>query len=162
METNCCKQTIDHTHLVSDDYGIPKDSGEKAVFQKIQFLHTVLEECLNTDHMNSLGHPYEENYDANNVYLELKKHTLAFTMEQLSHDTLINYKLTIQHPGKWHGTLFEVVLHWHEQIKQYTWLKLIGLLPAQTLCLMQKPVDDVISTSRNVITWKISIETRIQ
>jgi hypothetical protein len=54
-----------------------------------------------------------ENDDTNDVCLELKKHMLEFTMGQLSHDMLIQYRQTTQNPGKLHGTLFPVVLHWY-------------------------------------------------
>jgi hypothetical protein len=52
--------------------------------------------------------------------------------------------VAMKHPVKWHGGLLNVVLHWYEQIKEYVWLKLIGLLSTQTLCLLQSAVDDVI------------------
>jgi hypothetical protein len=51
----------------------------------------------------------------------------------------------MQHPGKLYSGLFNVVLHWYEQIKEYMWLNIIGLLPTQTLCLMQRAVDAVVS-----------------
>jgi hypothetical protein len=121
-----------------------KDDKEKDVSQKIKFLYVVLEECLNTDHMKSLAHPYGE--DADIAYFELKKRSLAFTMEQLSCDVMIQYRmLPIKHPGKWNDKMFNVVLHWYERIKEYMWLKLIGLPPTQSLCLMQSAVDYVIS-----------------
>jgi hypothetical protein len=128
MEAPCYNQA---NTSYSPCYDIPKDRGAKAVFQKIQFLHTILEACLNMDH--ALAHPYGDNDDANNAYLEMKTHTLEFTMEQLSCDTLTQYTPPIQLSGKCHGTLFEVVLNWYEQIKKYMWLNLIGL-PTQTVC----------------------------
>jgi hypothetical protein len=121
-----------------------KDDKEKEVSQKIKFLYVVLEECLNTDHMKSLADTYGEDNDASIVYIELKKNALDFTMEHLSCDEMIQYMLTIQHPGKWHGTVFNVVLHWYECINEYMWLKLIGLLSTQNLCLMQSAVDGVV------------------
>jgi hypothetical protein len=66
-------------------------------------------------------------------------------MEQLSHDALFQYMSTIPHPGKCCGTMLEVVLYWYEQIKPYMWLKLIGLLPVETLCLLQNAVEDIIA-----------------
>jgi hypothetical protein len=95
------------------------------------------------DHAKSIAHPYGENYDADNVFLELKKHAMSFTREQLSHEALLRYMVAMKHPGKWHGGLFNV-LHWYEQIKEYVWLKLKGLLSTQTLCLMQSAVEGVI------------------
>jgi hypothetical protein len=71
----------------------------------------------------------------------------AFTNEPidfLNMDSVIEYMMAIQHPGRWCGSLFQVVLHLYEQIKAYMWLRVIGLLPTQTLCLMQSVVDDVI------------------
>jgi hypothetical protein len=56
----------------------------------------------------------------------------------------LKYMQKTQHPGKWCGTLFNVVLHWYECIKEYMWLKLIGLLPTQNLCLMQSAFDDIV------------------
>jgi hypothetical protein len=97
-----------------------------------------------TPTMKSLANPYGEHNDISSVYIELKTHVIAFTMDQLSHDTLLKYMQKTQHPGKMCGTLFNVVLHWYECIKEYMWLKLIGLLPTQNLCLMQSAVDDVI------------------
>jgi hypothetical protein len=96
---------------------------------EIQCLYAILEEHLNTDHVKLLAHPYGENYNAYNVYHEMRKHALAFTKEQLSHDTLSQYIEAMQIPGKWSGTLFNVVLHWYEQIKAYMWLNMIRLLP---------------------------------
>jgi hypothetical protein len=62
--------------------------------------------------MKSLAHPYGE--DANIVYFE--KYALAFTMEQLSPDVMIQYRmLPIKHTGKWNDTMFNVVLHWYER-----------------------------------------------
>jgi hypothetical protein len=52
--------------------------------------------------------------------------------------------VAMKHPRKCHGGLFNVVLYWYEQIKEYVWHKLIGLLSTQTLCLMQSAVEDVI------------------
>jgi hypothetical protein len=129
--------------VFNDEYDVPKDWEERAVFWKIQLLHIVLEECLNIYHAKALVHP--EYHEANNVYLKLKKHALELTMEKLSHDILIQYMKTIHHPGHWHGTLFPVVLYWYDQIKPYMWLKLIGLLPTQTCCLLQKAVEDVMA-----------------
>jgi uncharacterized protein YprB with RNaseH-like and TPR domain len=90
---------MDQTHLDSNEYVVPKDDREQAVLQKIQFLYAVLEEHLNTDHMKSLAHPYGKDFDI--AYFELKKHALAFTMEQLSRDVMIQYRmLPIKHLGK--------------------------------------------------------------
>jgi hypothetical protein len=69
---------------------------------------------------------------------------LEFTAEQLSHDVLLQYMMAIQRPGKLFGTSFQIVLYWYEQIKTFMWLKLIGLLSAQTLCLLQSAVENVI------------------
>jgi hypothetical protein len=100
---------------------------------------------LNRDHAKALSHPYGEHHEANNVYLGLNKHVLEFTMGQLSSDRLTQNMQATQHPGKWHGTMLAVVLYWYDQIKLYMWLKLIGHLPTQTLCLLQKVVEDVIA-----------------
>jgi hypothetical protein len=115
------------------------------MFQKIKLLHTLLEERLDMEQGGLLPvvHQYGEYYE--NVYHDLKKHALEFMMEQLSHDTLFQYMSTIPHPHKCCGKIFDVVLCWYEQIKQYTWLKLIGLLPVDTLCLLQNAVEDVIA-----------------
>jgi hypothetical protein len=46
---------IDHTHFVfNDEHDVHKHWDERAVFGKIQFLHNVLEECLNMDHAKAL------------------------------------------------------------------------------------------------------------
>jgi hypothetical protein len=138
---------IDHTHFAfNDEHDVPKDWNEQAVFGKIQFLHTILEECLNRDHAKALSHTYGEHNEANNFCLELKKHVLELTMAQLSSDRLTKYIQAMQHPGKWHGAMFAVGLYWYDQIKLYMWLKLIGHLPMQTLCLLQKVVEDVIAS----------------
>jgi hypothetical protein len=89
-----------------------------------------------------LVHPYGEYYE--NVHHDLKKHSLEFMMEQLSHDTIYQCMSTISHPDKCSGKRLEAVLYWYEQIKQYTWLTLIGLLPVETLCLLQNAVENVI------------------
>jgi hypothetical protein len=98
------------------------------------------EDYLNADQVQSLG----ENYNTYAIYHEMKKHALAFTKEQLSYDTLSKYIEAIQILGKCSGTLFNVVLHWYVQIKAYMWLELIGLLPLQTLCLMESAIEDVL------------------
>jgi hypothetical protein len=74
----------------------------------------------------------------------MKKHALVFTKKQLSYDTLSQYIEAIQIPGNWSGTLFNVVLHWYAQIKEYMRLQLIGLLLTQTLYSMQIAVEDVV------------------
>jgi hypothetical protein len=56
------------------------------------------------------------------IYPEMKKHDLAFTREQLLYDTLLQYIEAVQIQGKWSGTLFNVVLNWYKQIKEYMWL----------------------------------------
>jgi hypothetical protein len=89
-----------------------------------------------------LAHPNGEYYNINNAYHNLKKHALAFTMEQLSNDILLQYISAIPHPDKCYGKMFDIVMYWYEQIKQYTWLMLIGLLSVQTICCMQKAVED--------------------
>jgi hypothetical protein len=68
-----------------------------------------LEECLDMEQGKLLPvvHPYGEYYE--NVYHDLKKHALEFTMEQLSQDTLFQYLPTIPHPGKFCGKMFEFV-----------------------------------------------------
>jgi hypothetical protein len=125
------------------------------------------------DHAKALAHPYGENHESNNVYHELKKHMLEFTMDQLSPDILMQYMQTIQHPGKWYGTSFAVALHWYDQIKWYMWLKLIGLLPKQSLCLLEKAVEDFIAleytkkceymentqSNKNPLTYQFELET---
>jgi hypothetical protein len=133
-----------HSHLVSNEYDVLEDDRGKSVWQKLQFLYAVLEDCLNADQVMSLSCPYGENYNTYTIYHEMKKHALSFTKEQLSYDTLSQYIEAIQIPGKWNGTLFNVVLHWYVQIKPYMWLELIGLLPMQTLRLMQSAIEDVI------------------
>jgi hypothetical protein len=50
----------------------------------------------------------------------------------------------MQSPGKCCGSLFNVILHWYEHMKEYMGLQLIGVLPTQTLCLLQSAVDDII------------------
>jgi hypothetical protein len=112
--------------------------------QKIEYLYAVLKECVSTGQVISLAHPYGENYDSYTVSRELKRHALAFTREQSSHDALSQYIEAMKIPGKWCGTLFNMILHWYKQIKEYMWLQLIGVLPTQTLCLLQSVVDDVI------------------
>jgi hypothetical protein len=64
--------------------------------------------------VKSLANLYGEQNDISSVYIELKTHALAFTMELLSHDKTLKYMQKTQHPGKWCGTLFNVVLHWYE------------------------------------------------
>jgi hypothetical protein len=59
------------------------------------------------------------------------------------YDTLLQYVEATQIPGKWSGTLFNVVLYWYKQIKECMRLQLIGLLPTQTLHSMQSAVEDV-------------------
>jgi hypothetical protein len=137
---------IDLTRFVfNDEHDVPKNWNKRAVFGKMQSLHNVLEEYLSIYHAKALAHQYGEHHETNNVDLELKKHVLEFTMEQLSSDRLTQYVQTMQHPRKWHGTIFAVVLHWYDQIKLYMWLKLIGHLPTYSLCLLQKVVEDVIA-----------------
>jgi hypothetical protein len=99
---------------------------------------------LNADQVKPLPHTYGENYSINTVYHEMKKHALAFTKDQLSYDTLLQYIEAIQIPGKWSGTLVNVVLHWYVQIKAYMWLDWVGLLPMKTFRLMQSAIEDVI------------------
>jgi hypothetical protein len=161
--SNACNQVattkqIDQTYFVSDEY----DIGEKAVFRKIQALHTLLEERLNAEKLKIFDQLYGENSNTHNFYYELKNHALNFTMEQLSHDALLQYMMTIKHPGKWLGTLFKVVLHWHKQIKEYMWLELIGLLPMQTLRFRQSAVEDVVELEymlqidhKECVYWKV-------
>jgi hypothetical protein len=55
------------------------------VQKKIQPLYQDLEERFHTTHMKSLANHGEHN-DISGVYLELKAHAQAFTMEKLSHD----------------------------------------------------------------------------
>jgi hypothetical protein len=66
-------------------------------------------------------------------------------MEQLSHDTLLQYTARIKRPGPWCGPMFDIVLQWYEKIKEYMWLKLIGLLSIQSLFLMKSAVDAIMS-----------------
>jgi hypothetical protein len=122
---------INHTRFVfNDEHDVPKNWNKRALFGKMQSLHNVLEEYLSIYHAKALAHQYGEHHETNNVDLELKKHVLEFTMEQLSGDRLTQHVQTMQHPGKWHGTIFAVVLHLYDQIKLYMWLKLIGHLPS--------------------------------
>jgi hypothetical protein len=100
---------IDHTHFVFNESIVPKDDGENAILQKIQFLNTILEERLNTEQVQSLAHLHGDIYATYTAYHELKQHALAFTREQLSHGTLLQYIEAMQSPGKWSGTLFNVV-----------------------------------------------------
>jgi hypothetical protein len=75
---------VGHTHLVTSDYSIPDNDIKQAVFHTIKLLYGTLKERLNVDPVNSLAHPYVEHNDISSVYLELKAHPLAFTIEQLS------------------------------------------------------------------------------
>jgi hypothetical protein len=103
---------MDHSHLVSNESDVLKDDIEQAVCQKVQFLYAVFEDRLNADQLKSLSCPYGENYNTYAIYHEMKKHALAFTKEQLLYETLLQYIEALQIPGKWSGTLFNVVLHW--------------------------------------------------
>jgi hypothetical protein len=132
---------IDHNSFCLNESIVPKDDGEKAILQKKLFLRTIIEECLNTEQDQSLAHPHGEIYDTYTAYHELEQQSLAFTREQLSHGTLSQYIEAMQSSGKWSGTLFNVALHWYEQIKQYMWFKLIGLLPMDSFCFIQSAVD---------------------
>jgi hypothetical protein len=96
-------------------------------------VYAVLEEQLSTGQVNSLAHPNGENYDICTAYYEMKKHAMSLTREQLSHEALSRYMVAMKHPGKWHDGFFNVVSHWYEQIKEYVWLNLIGLLSTQML-----------------------------
>jgi hypothetical protein len=87
---------VDHNPLVTSDNSIANNDIERVVSHKIQFLYDILKECLNTYQVNSLAHMYGEHNDTSSVYLELKTHSLAFTMEQSSHDTLLKYMRKIQ------------------------------------------------------------------
>jgi hypothetical protein len=111
---------------------------------KIEYFYAVLEEQLSTAQVNSLEHPNGENYDIYTAYHEMKKHAMSFTREQLSHEALSRYMVAMKHARKWHCGLFPVVSHWYEQIKEYVWLHLIGLLSTQIVCLMQSAVEDLI------------------
>jgi hypothetical protein len=91
-----------------------------------------------------VAHLNGEHYDTYNLYHDLKKHVLAFTVEQLSHDVLLQYMMAIQRPVKWCGTSFQVVLHWYERIKIFMWLRLIELMSTRTLCLLQGAVEKII------------------
>jgi hypothetical protein len=112
--------------------------------KKIDYLYAALKEQLSTGQVNSLAHPNGETYDVYTSNHEMKNHAMFFNREQLSHEALSQYMVAMKHPGKWHGGLFNVVSHWYEQIKEYVWLNLIGLLSTKMLCLMQRAVEDVI------------------
>jgi hypothetical protein len=112
--------------------------------KKIEYLYAVLEKQLSTGQVNSLAHPNGDNYDIYTAYHEMKNHAMSVTREQLSHEALSRYMVAMKHPGKWHGGLFNVLSHWYEEIKDYLWLNLIGILSTQMLCLMQSAVEDVI------------------
>jgi hypothetical protein len=59
---------IDCTHCGFKEY-VPNDVGEKAVMRKIEYFYAVLKEQLSTfQGVNSLAHPYEENYDIYTAY----------------------------------------------------------------------------------------------
>jgi hypothetical protein len=114
---------------------------EKRLFpSKIQRLYTVLEECMNMEQAKLNG----DYYDTYNVYHDLKTHAMEFTREQLSCKVMCHYMSTIPQPDKCCGKMFEVVQYWYDQIKQYTWLKLIELLAVETLCLLQNAVEDIV------------------
>jgi hypothetical protein len=66
------------------------------VFYNIQFLYAALNECFKTDQANLLAHPYGEHNNTSSIYLELRTHSQAFIMEQLSHDTLLKYMWKLQ------------------------------------------------------------------
>jgi hypothetical protein len=79
---------MDHTLLVSNGDDVPKNDEENAVLQKIQLLYNLLREYLNTEQVKLVAYLNWEHYDTYNLYHDLKKHVLAFTVEQLSHDVL--------------------------------------------------------------------------
>jgi hypothetical protein len=49
---------MDHNHLVSNDYDVANDGGERAVFHKIQLLHIILEEHLNMGQAKSIANQH--------------------------------------------------------------------------------------------------------
>jgi hypothetical protein len=83
---------------------------EKNLFvRNYSFYKLPLKNALNAHQVHSLAHPNGEKYKTYNFCYEMKEHILAFTREQLSCDTLLQYIEAMKIPGKWSGTLFNVV-----------------------------------------------------
>jgi hypothetical protein len=98
---------IDPTHCVLNESLVTNNDGEKAISQKIQFLHTILEECLNTEQVHSLAHLHGAIYDTYTVYHELKQHALAGNSYLMvpCHNTLRQFKVQesgVVHFSMWH------------------------------------------------------------
>jgi hypothetical protein len=100
-------------------------------------MYAVMEEKLKSEKGKSLISEFEERRDGQSVYRELKKHALGSTASQLSGDTLLQYITTARYPGTRHGSSYNFVLHWKEQVVKYEKLELEEFPPKQKLCMLQ-------------------------
>jgi hypothetical protein len=89
------------TYIFFNESYILKDDGEKSVFQKILSLYKDLDERLYTNHVKSFTNPYGEHNDISSVFIELKTHSLVFTMEQLYHYTMLKYIIHAENTTSW-------------------------------------------------------------
>ncbi len=85
-----------------------------------KYMMAVFSSCVQTDSGKNLIRKFEGTHDAQQLFVELERHTKTSTSAILTASELLSY-ITTATLGKntWNGTTTSFVLHWEEQVRLY-------------------------------------------
>lgn len=88
--------------------------------EKQKYMYAVFERTLQTDKGKALVRMYQDTYDAQTIYKELKEYSMKSTKASLDSRDLLSYISSSQlGDGKWSGTAHSYILHWQDQVRKY-------------------------------------------
>lgn len=83
-------------------------------------MYAVFERTLQTDKGKALVRIYQDSYDAQTIYKELKEYSMKSTKASLDSRDLLSYISSSRlGDGKWNGTAHSYILHWQDQVRKY-------------------------------------------
>jgi len=108
-------------HEVLDPTYIPTTQEDIEIFQIQQnFMFSVFEYTLKTDHGKSVLRKYEDTGNAQKIYIELLDYAERSTKASIEASALLKYITSTKiGDGTWKGTAFNFILHWQEQVRLY-------------------------------------------
>ena len=117
-------KAVARTHgceIILDPSYVPGNEGEIELFkEKQKFMYSVFEDKVLTNTGLTLVRKYEENFDAQNIYRGLLKHSKESTQANIDTAELLTYITSVKlHKITWKGTYYDFILHWCDKVRLY-------------------------------------------
>ena len=99
----------------------PTNPEEKELFKEKQvFMYAVFKQTLKTDKGRALVRHYEDGFDAQSIFKDLKAYQEDSTKANIDSSDLLTYITTAKlGDGSWKGTTHGFILHWRDQVRKY-------------------------------------------